>query len=260
MILYYENALGQKIDFMKRPYKAVEADIYDSSWEVSSEGYKKSIEIDVFDLKSNFAQNMNTLYDVLAVDSDNGVYGKLWCNGSYIRCNLRNKETSGWKGNVYAYAILEFVAPDLEWITEEKKSFLPGSRTAQDGGFNYPHNYPYNYSAIDADAEWNVKGTAPCDFAVIIYGTCVDPEIIINDHSYQVFTTLEENEYLIIDTRTQTIIKHLESGADINVFNDRSTQQSIFAKIQPGRNVVSWTHAFGFDITLYKSRREPAWK
>lgn len=260
MILYYENALGQKIDFMKRPYRAVEADIFEADWEAHSDGYEKRIEIDVMDKKGNFFDNMNALYDIIAVDADNNTYGKLCCNGSYIRCYVKKKEATGWKGNVYAYVTLTFVAPELAWITEEKKTFLPGSGRGQEGGFDYPHNFPYNYSAIDADIEWNIKNTAPCDFAMIIYGTCVDPEIIINDHSYQVFTTLEANEYMIIDSRTQTITKHLESGSDINVYNDRSTMQSVFHKINPGRNIISWTHAFGFDIILYKSRKEPVWK
>ena len=48
MVAYYINANGEKLDLMKAPYRVVEADWYDSDWEESSDGYEKTVKIDVF--------------------------------------------------------------------------------------------------------------------------------------------------------------------------------------------------------------------
>lgn len=260
MIFYYENSNGEKLDLMKRPYRAVEADIYDSVWESSSDGYEKKIELDVMDDAANFSDNMNRLYNILAVDPENDTYGKLWVNGSYIYCRIKKKETSQWKGQVYAYLVLTFIAPELSWITEERKTFFSLSEELGRTGRDYPYNYPYDYSAGTTGIEsWNIDAISDCDFSLIIYGPCVNPEIYINDHKYSVITTIEGEEYMIIDSQTHTIVKHVVSGTNISLFDKRDTQQSVFQKIKGGINSFRWSGAFAFDLVVYKARREPTW-
>ncbi|MBC8574438.1 hypothetical protein [Jingyaoa shaoxingensis] len=260
MIFYYENSNGEKLDLMKPPYRAIEADIYDSVWESNSDGYEKKIELDMMDDTTNYAENMNRLYDIFAVDPENDAYGKLWVNGSYIYCRVKKKETNQWKGQIYAYITLTFVAPDLAWITEEKKTFVLLSESDGMDGLDYPYDYPYDYTAgKDATASWIIDNISDSDFSMIIYGPCVNPEIDISGHTYAVDTTVDSEEYLIIDSQSHTIMKHVASGSNISLFDKRNTEQSVFQKIKGGINTIRWSGSFLFDVIVYKARREPKW-
>ena len=260
MIFYYENSNGEKINLMKKPYRTIEADIYDSVWKTSSEGFEKKIELDVMDDFVNFAENMNHLYNIFAVDPENDTYGKLWVNGSYIYCRLKKKEISEWKGQVYAYIILTFIAPELSWITEETKSFFSRASTGESSGLDYPHDYPYDYTVSNSGNEsWNIDNISDSDFSMIIYGPCVNPEVYISGHKYSVLTTIDAGEYMIIDSQTCTIVKHVASGSNLSLFDKRDTEQSVFQKIKGGINTIRWSGAFAFDVIVYKARREPVW-
>ena len=43
---------------------------------------------------------------------------------------------------------------------------------------------------------------------MIIYGPCADPKIMIEGNTYQIFETLEKNEYITIDSQKKTIVKN----------------------------------------------------
>ena len=53
---------------MKAPFRTVEADWFDADWTESSSGYEKTVDIDVFGDREQFAQNMERLYSIIAVD------------------------------------------------------------------------------------------------------------------------------------------------------------------------------------------------
>ena len=70
---------------MKTPFRTVEADWFDADWMESSSGYEKTIDIDVFGNREQFAANMEHLYSIIAVDAEEGTYGRLYagfCNTS----------------------------------------------------------------------------------------------------------------------------------------------------------------------------------
>ena len=92
-----------------------------------------------------------------------------------------------------------------------------------------------------------------------IYGPCENPRILINGYPRQIFTSLESNEYLVIDSRDSTVIKHLANGTTVSVYNSRQFQPSIFEKIPSGLLSIDWTGLFGFDVTLFLERSEPKW-
>ena len=155
MIIYYENSNGEKINLLKAPYRTVDADVFDSSWSESDSGFEKKINIDVFGNKNEFIKNMEYLYKVFAIDSEKGVCGKLYVNDTYLRCNVLTSKKSGWKGYVYSEVELTFVAPVLEWIREEKRSFYPKSEIKREG-LNFPFNFPFNF-AIETSGKLNGK-------------------------------------------------------------------------------------------------------
>lgn len=110
------------------------------------------------------------------------------------------------------------------------------------------------------DVIWNVDHYAPCEFLMTIFGPAVDPRVVINGHPYQVYTTLDANEYLQIDSRANTVVKYLANGIQQDIYDYRAKQESVFDPITPGNISVVWSGEFGFDITLYCERSEPRWK
>ena len=125
---------------------------------------------------------------------------------------------------------------------------------------NYPFNYPFNYTVSDRGSEtWQVEHIKPLPFYLIVYGPVTNPRILINNHPYEVFTTLETNEYMTIDSRTHKVLKHASNGTVINLYNNRRTEQSIFEPLSPGILSFNWQGTFGFDITIYVERNEPRW-
>lgn len=82
----------------------------------------------------------------------------------------------------------------------------------------------------------------------------------IGDNLYQVFTTLEENERLEINTLNRTVKKINVQGEEINCFNDRNKESQIFEKVKPGTATVLWNNTFSFDIVVYNARTEPKWE
>ena len=70
---------------------------------------------------------------------------------------------------------------------------------------------------------------------------------------------LESGERLEIDSRTETITKVMAFGEKVNAFHNREKGKTFFVRIPPGRQNVSWTGKFGWDLTIYEERSEPKW-
>lgn len=96
---------------------------------------------------------------------------------------------------------------------------------------------------------------------MIIYGPCVDPRVAINGHIYQVYATLDENDYLKINSRENSVVQYLANGTQRDLYDYRvKITGSLFEPITPGNVRVVWSGEFGFDLTLYCERSEPRWK
>lgn len=260
MVVYYENSNGEKLNLLKAPFRTVEADWFDSDWDESADGYEKTISIDVFGNKAEFRKNMENLYRIIAVDAEKDTYGRLYVNGTFLRCRIKSSKKSNWKGYVYSEVDMIFLAPELVWVEEATKQFFPQNEPVDADGMAFPHDYPYDYSAMKKGvSNWEVDHIVQSDFLMRIYGPCVNPVVIINDHKYEVKTDLEHGEYLVIDSKNETVIKYKSNGFTENMFNERGYEYSIFEKIPSGMILINWGGDFGFDITLYMERREPKW-
>lgn len=259
MIAYYINSADERIDLTKKPFRMVDADLFDSDWEENADGYEKTVSIDIFDKKTKLKEHMETLYKVLAYDTENGTYGRLYVNDTYLYCQVKTSKKSDWKGFVYAVAELTFYAPVLEWISESQKAFFAGGAAIRSGRVrDTPFDFPFDFKAPENGvAFWNIDHIIPSDFAMLIYGPCVEPSVEINGHIYQVHTSLLKDEYLVINSRDCSVIKYLTDGQTEDLFDDRG--DGTFEKIPPGALTVLWSGDFGFDIILYKVRREPEW-
>lgn len=260
MIVYYENSKGEQLNLLKAPYRTMKTDWFDADWSESSDGYEKTVTIDVFGKRNEFQSNMERLYKIIAVDAENEVYGKLYVNGAYLPCRVLKSSKDGWKGYVYSQVEITFIAPELVWTIESTQQFFPRKEEWASSGMNFPEDFPFDFSPTKkGTAVWEVDHIIPSDFELIIYGPCVNPRILVNEYPYEVYVTLERNEYLIIDSRTNTVMRYLQNGTAQSAFNERSLENSVFKKIPEGLLNINWSGEFGFDLTLFLNRREPPW-
>ena len=258
--IYYVNSRGETLDFLKHPYYTAEADCFDSDWTESSAGYQRTMQVDVYGKGEQFAANMEHLYSIIAVDAEEGTYGRLYVNDTFLRCRIQTSKKSNWKGYVYSEVDLTFIAPELAWVKEEKNTFFSQAEGTAADGLDFPFDFPFDFADTrKGSATWEIDHVTASDFRMIVYGPCVNPRILINDQAYEVFTTLESNEYLIIDSRDYTVYKYLANGTVQNLFDNRGLEQSVFEKIPSGLLRINWSGDFGFDLTLFLERREARW-
>ena len=244
----------------RAPFRTIEADWFDSTWEETDSGYEKEITIDVFGKREEFVQNMETLYRIISVDSETGNYGRLYVNDTFLPCQIYKTKKTGWKGYVYTEVELTFLAPELSWITVLEKNFYPQTEASAEDGLNFPFNFPFGFANEKrGSSSFEIDHIIPSDFEMVVYGPCVNPKVLINGYPYEVLTTLESNEYLILNTLEQTITKYLSNGTTANLFDVRGYDYSVFEKIPAGLITVNWSGDFGIDLYVFLKRKEAAW-
>ena len=220
MIVYYENMNGEKLNLLKAPFRTTKTDWFDADWSESSDGYEKTVTIDVFGKREEFQANMEQLYRIIAVDAENDTYGKLYVNGAYLR----------WKGYVYSEVEITFQAPELVWVVEATRQFFPQLEETAASGIDFQYDYPFDFAGEKRGiAAWNVDHIIPSEYRMIVYGPCVNPKILINDYPYEFFVTLESREYLIIDSQRRTIRRYLTNGT-VQIYLIRERKNKLFSR------------------------------
>lgn len=132
----------------------------------------------------------------------------------------------------------------------------PGAQTFLDYEFDYQYDYFYGNPGI---ASWQTDFPFASDFKMTVFGPVADPRILVNGYPYQFFDTLEDTEYVVVDSRDNTLTKYLANGSHISIFDLRNKAESIFRPIPAGTLTFNWSGTFGFDLTLYEERSEPRW-
>lgn len=197
-------------------------------------------------------------YDIVNVKPGRIYFGKYYIEGYILE--MSNEVSSTW--NNWTDCKVAIYCPYPFWSEESKKDFFPdGMDRGEEYDFlDYPHGYNYDYSRQKSGSQhWYIDHYRSNNFKMTIYGPCANPRITINDHVYQVYDTLEKGEYIVIDSRTKTITKHLSNGTTQNIFAKREKESSVFEPIPSGDLLINWSGAFGFEITVYKERSVPRW-
>lgn len=274
--IYYMSGMGnEKICLDHEPYWIQTGDLLDYEWHYADRnnkirGFKKEINektvtLSIFgNTEKDYAQNWNHLHEVFERDIKNMTPGKLYFGSSYLKCFVTSSKKADWEWDCgITDNEIVFLTDSDVWIEEYSKTLSPQTgvgKAAISEGLEYPYDYKYDYapgkSGIDI---WNIDHFASSEFKMIIYGPCADPEIHINDHKYIVYDTLEKNDYIVIDSRDHTVIKHLSNGYKQNLFDKRGKEYSVFERIPDGTVMINWSGTFGFDITLFLERSEPKW-
>lgn len=277
--LKYINSQGQEIDFRKFETQIYQAALHSYTWTYEGTAQRYGSTVDRFGKdvleyemivaargsQSTKETNLNYITEVTERDVIDGVQGKLYWGDYYLSCNIISANTVPSEAFFGAEKTMGVFAPFPFWIKEETKQFFPaGSGGGSTATFlDYPYDYSYDYTPPIAGVEsWNINHYAASDFTMTIFGACENPRILINGWAYEVFDTLESGEYIIIDSRNNpvpSITKYRTNGTTANLFSKRGLEQSVFEPIPGGNLTVNWNGNFGFNITLFEQRSEPAW-
>lgn len=280
MEFYYINHLGEKIDLSSYPYLFQEGDLLDWNYSYQTENnrccnFKKepktfSCKIAVLhditapleQRKKNWKNAVDELLEKLEADIIANKNGTLYADsGYYMFCRFVASNKENWRmGIPFMFNTFSVLSDYPVWIKESTKQFLPHSSEDSTDGLDFPFDFAFDFAPEQVGvAKWSVDHYAPSDFRMIVYGPCSEPKILINGHPYQIHTELEASDYLVIDSRKNTVTKYMANGTTANLYNSRNFKNSVFEKIPAGDLTINWSGNFGFDITLYLERSEPKW-
>ena len=137
--------------------------------------------------------------------------------------------------------------------------------TAQDTGLDLPNNLPLDLAAGGFTRYAQNDSLAPEDWIMTIFGPVTGPHITIGGNIVELTGSIPAGAYVVINSRTRTIMLADSNGSTQNVFDwgVRSTGVGsgnyVFEKIPAGQSVVSWPSSFAFDLQLVESRTDPTW-
>lgn len=200
----------------------------------------------------NQKQRLNALHDDFELDIRNHSTGRLIINDFYIDCFIISVESRDLYGAITDK--IEIYSPSGFWYKNFEQSFVSTVVDDPSADLDFPFDYPHDYKAAPSNVQiWETETVFPSEFTMKIYGPAVNPRITINGYPYIIYTTINNGETLIIDSRTQTVM-----CGERNLFDSRNKVKSVFEKIPAGQLAISWGD-FNFDFTIYMERSEPRW-
>ncbi len=280
MLRYVSGSTGEEINLTENHIKAhiKTAGFYDYEYDIDEIETVNSVEVERFYLKSkqydlildfrgNGEERAEAAEKFFTIANRDVVYkkiGKLYFKDQYLNCYIVGSQYENAERARIVRKTMGVYAPKPIWITEAKRSFqkiINGSGETEEF-LDYEHDYNYDYTMpYGGDVIWKVDHYAPCEYEMVIYGPCVDPRVVINGHIYQVFATLDENDYAKINSRENSVVQYLANGTQRDLYDYRvKITGSLFEPISPGNVRVVWSGEFGFDLTLFCERSEPRWK
>lgn len=270
MNIYYENHTGQIIHLSEWPAMIQNPeDLISYEWKYDTKNYKitgfkkeiteKNIEVSIFaDSKDEFTDIINKIFEIAEIDVLQEKPGKLYFNEQYLKCYIFKDGLSEFDPDMEATDItLSIVSDAPKWINERKFEFRSIKKVESWLDHEYNHNYDYMADRINRNI--NNESFADSEFQLIVYGPCINPVIYINEHEYSIECSLEEGDYIIIDSLEKTIMKTSNDGTIENVFDLRNRDSYIFQKIPNGIIQVLSEMEFGFDLIILEERSKPLW-
>ena len=142
-----------------------------------------------------------------------------------------------------------------------KKSeyYFDASESLSTDNKKYAYRYAYRYANGMRNRSIMNSYIKACNFELKIFGSVLNPQIIIGGYEYLINDYLENGEYIIVDSLKRTVTKIMNDGTAVNIFDSREKKRSVFQKIRSGRSLISWSGKFDFMLTLYEERAEPQW-
>lgn len=275
MDVFYQNNLGERISFDRFPIVIQNPEkLFCSEWSYSSERgsertriteiYKdkteKTVELSVFaDTKEEFNEIVENLQNIAEKDVVAGTPGKLFINDYYLECYFISRDYSDFEELFYSVEIkAKVVAENSLWIKKTKYTYN-NSIVKSKNNKKYPGKYPQRYANNVSDQSIINANVRKCNFEMTMYGPALNPSVEVGNHKYTIHATLEEGEKLIIDSSRKTVKKYSAENEEEDAFDLREKRESVFEKIEPGVNKVTWSGRFNFDLAVFEERAEPVW-
>lgn len=275
--LKYKNHFNEVFEFGKDGIYVDTNDLHDYEWSVTSKGNRisnlsrkisKRI-LPVHILCATEEQGIatrNKMLEVFEKDVLAKKHGQIIIGDYYFKCFVTKSTKSDYQTHKRYMSLKLTLTTDYSYWVKEKLTSFGGIVSDTDIGGevgvadnDYPFDYAFDYLSDIAKMELVNTDFVASNFKMIIYGACVEPAITIAGHTYQVNCTVNEGEYLTIDSTAKKVYLTANDGTIINQLNNRNRASYIFEKIPPGTSPVSWVGDFGFDIILLEERSEPKW-
>ena len=275
MILKYVSSKGTEFDLKtKGALRARSADLHTYAWEpdvtilqygTRVNRFRKSpsaytMQLDVDGTLEEKMSRLNSLHAAFDEDIHNKTPGMMVHGNYYVKCYMIASST--FAENPYTTNEVTVYCPYPFWIRDNTWTFAKQESTAAANQYlDFDFDFPYDF-ASDQTGQGMIRndGSGKANYQLTVYGGCTNPYIMVDGRMIGVNTVLGSTEYMVIDSRDNTVIRVTNSGEKINLYNNRiKTGVSIFDQIEPGTHTVIWPGTFGFDLTIFEERSEPAW-
>lgn len=271
--LKYVASSGNVYDLKSKELKTQTANFHNWGWEPV--GVELKYGLRVTDFKRDAAEYsatliiegsyfdrrdlLDSLHEDFEYDVRNKTPGRIIWGDYYLDCYITESSTQPTDKPSWAENEVSIYAPHPFWIREEKKSFVSSGAIVPTGYLDFDFDFDYDYTPSAAGASiWVRDCPFASEFQMIFYGPVASPHVLINGHVYEFYDTLNAGEYAIVDSRTNKITKMTASGQEVNIFDKRNKEESIFEDIPGGTLTVNWSGAFGFDLIVFEERSEPS--
>lgn len=263
--IYYLNSRNERVDFIEDfPLLSID-DMFKSTYtnEVKNNLIQKfKQEITNFTITGDEPViNYDDIADIFDYDVLKNARGRFYIGEYYMLCNITVVSPSD--VNLHRKKLkttLTVTTSSPYWI-KETSHVLDQSIIQESSNLKqYTYSYPYVYSKQRGAVRITNDSFIESDAVIRMFGPCTNPFIKIGDVLYQVNVTLENGEYLEIDTQKGTIYKYTSYGDKTTVFHYRDKSRSdFFAKIPSGTLNVTWSAQFRAEIIVLEKRSKPRW-
>lgn len=269
--MQYINHMNEVLEFGAGKLFVNENDLRNFKWDVITvngriSAFKKGIVSKTLhiilkvDTEEEGIAMRNKLFEVTEKDVLAVKHGKIIIGDYYLKCYITESDKSNYLIHKGYMTLKAKVTTDLPyWVKETATKFNYASDGTAGKNLDYKRDFPSDYSSNLIGTALNNSNFVASNFLLKIHGACQNPVITIAGHNYAVKTSLEQSEYLTIDSVNRTIVKTLANGNKVNCFNLRDKSSYIFERIPTGTHNVSSSANFKFDITLLEERGEPKW-
>lgn len=269
--LKYKNHMNEVIDFGKDGIFVNTNNLHDYEWTVTKKNNmiaafnrgvvtRKLPIVIICETEEKGIAARNRLMEVVEKDVLAFQPGQIIIGDYFFRCYVTKSEKKGYLTNKRLMELALTLTSDFPyWVKENVFPFGASSAGGGGGEEDFPYDYPFDYLESSISSGVNNTNFVASNFKLRIYGACINPSIIIGDHTYKVNCTVNAGEYLTIDSTTKKIFVTGIDGSITNVFNLRDRDSYIFEKIPTGMNTVAWGGNYGFDLILLEERSEPKW-
>lgn len=282
MILKYIDSDGKAYNLLDARFRLRNGNFHKMIWKfvaltkqygVQIEKFEKDpISLDLeFVVKGNVDKRksvLNQLHASMEKDKLNNLPGRILWGDEYLEGYFIESNTYPEKDHTTINDTV-FLAPYPFWITEQHIQIGAISEvdamSETTGTKTYPYTYPYRYSLLQTETTYDIDHYTDSHFKMIVYGPTTGVQVNIAGHPYSVAYSLEDGEYMVIDSRPyvdkeKRLYVVRANGDTENIFDYRSAEHRVFQKIPPGRVKIDYSRTYGIDLTIFKERSEPLWK